>query len=209
MNAPKHHIATLFIVSAPSGGGKTSLVKALLGSLTHLRVSVSHTTRPMRPGERDGVNYHFITVPEFERMIAAGEFLEHAQVFGNYYGTSRVWVEQQLAAGTDVILEIDWQGAQQIRRLFPGCVGIFIVPPSREILEQRLRGRGSDGDEVIRRRLAEAVTEISHYDEYDYLVVNDDFAAALTDLQSIVRAQRHRLAVQRQRHAELLRRLLA
>ncbi|MEC8897997.1 MAG: guanylate kinase, partial [Pseudomonadota bacterium] len=174
-----------------------------------LGVSVSHTTRPMRDGEQDGVNYHFISRDEFEAMIAGGDFLEHADVFGNYYGTSQVWVRETLATGQDVILEIDWQGAEQVRRLIPDCVSIFIVPPSAEILRQRLVGRGTDAPEVIERRLSEAEEECRHAVEFDYLVVNDDFAVALADLLAIVRSQRLKMATQQVRHGELLRDLSA
>jgi guanylate kinase len=163
----------------------------------------------MRDGEQDGVNYHFISRDEFEAMIARGDFLEHADVFGNYYGTSQVWVRETLATGQDVILEIDWQGAEQVRRLIPECVSIFIVPPSAEILRQRLVGRGTDAPEVIERRLSEAEEECRHAVEFDYLVVNDDFAVALADLLAIVRSQRLKMATQQVRHGELLRDLSA
>jgi guanylate kinase len=201
--------ATLFIVSAPSGAGKTSLVKALLESTPDLVVSVSHTTRAMRPGERDGVDYHFTDVETFRGMIEAGAFLEHAQVFDNYYGTSQAAVEAELAKGCDVILEIDWQGARQVRHLIPGAVGVFVVPPSRQALEQRLRGRGQDSDEIIARRMRDAQSEASHYGEYDYLVVNDDFDAALKQLWAVIEARRLRLSAQSVRHERLLRDLLS
>jgi guanylate kinase len=195
---------TLFIISAPSGAGKTSLVAQMLKHDEKLGVSVSHATRAMRSGEQDGVNYHFVSRSEFELMIGRGDFLEHADVFGNYYGTSQVWVRQTLAAGSDVVLEIDWQGAQQVRRLQPDCVSVFIVPPSAETLRQRLIGRGTDSVDVVERRLAEAEDECSHAAEFDYLVVNDDFDHALADLLAIVRGQRLRMNVQQQRHAALL-----
>ncbi|KPP99242.1 guanylate kinase [Marinobacter sp. HL-58] len=198
---------TLYVISAPSGAGKTSLVAEMLRQDGKLCVSVSHTTRPTRAGEKNGVNYHFVSRDEFEAMIARGEFLEHADVFGNYYGTSQVWVEQTLAMGRDVILEIDWQGAEQIRRLMPGCVSIFIVPPSSEALKERLTGRGTDAPEVVERRLKEATDECTHAVEFDYLVVNDDFETALGDLLSIVRSQRLRMQTQQVRHAGLLARL--
>lgn len=198
---------TLYVISAPSGAGKTSLVAAMLEQDAQLCVSVSHTTRPMRTGEQDGVNYHFVSRDEFEAMIARGDFLEHADVFGNYYGTSQVWVNQTLARGKDVILEIDWQGAEQIRRLMPGCVSIFIVPPSQEALEERLTGRGTDAPEVVERRLKEASDECSHALEFDYLVVNDDFSIALGDLLAVVRSQRLRMQTQQVRHSGLLARL--
>ena len=198
---------TLYVISAPSGAGKTSLVAAMLEQDGQLCVSISHTTRPIRPGEQDGVNYHFVSRDEFEAMIARGDFLEHADVFGNYYGTSQVWVNQTLARGKDVILEIDWQGAEQIRRLMPGCVSIFIVPPSQEALEERLTGRGTDAPDVVERRLKEASEECSHALEFNFLVVNDDFTLALGDLLAIVRSQRLRMQTQQVRHAGLLLRL--
>ena len=198
---------TLYVISAPSGAGKTSLVAEMLRRDEKLGVSVSHTTRPMREGEKDGVNYHFVCREQFEGMIGRGEFLEHAEVFGNYYGTSQVWVNETLAQGRDVILEIDWQGAVQVRHLMPECVSIFIVPPSPEVLRERLTGRGTDSAEVIERRLAEASEECRHAVEFDYLVVNDDFDEALADLLAIVRSQRQRMTVQEMRHADLLARL--
>lgn len=197
-------LGTLFVVSAPSGAGKTSLVGAALETDPELTVSVSHTTRPMRPGEEDGVNYHFVTEEQFLALMGEGVFLEHAQVFGNYYGTSGRWVDEQLAAGRDVILEIDWQGAQQIRRWRPDAVSVFIVPPSRAALRERLVGRGQDSGEVIERRLREAAEECSHVAEYDYLVVNEDFQRALEELLAVFRAQRLRITRQGQRHGDLL-----
>ena len=200
--------AILFVISAPSGGGKTTLVRALTAADPGLQVSVSHTTRARRDGEREGVAYHFVDVATFEQMIAAQAFLEHARVFDHYYGTSRKWVEEQLAAGVDVILEIDWQGAHQICALLPGAVGIFILPPSLGILEQRLRGRG-DPEPQIARRMQDARAEISHYREYDYLVFNDDLALAQAELEAIVRAARcdyrRRQPAADARVAELLR----
>ncbi|PSF12343.1 guanylate kinase [Marinobacter fuscus] len=195
---------TLFVISAPSGAGKTSLVAEMLREDAGLGVSVSHTTRPMRDGEKDGVNYHFVSRDEFEAMIARGDFLEHADVFGNYYGTSQVWVRERLASGRDVILEIDWQGAAQVRRLMPECVSIFIVPPSAAILRERLVGRGTDAAEVIERRLSEAEEECRHAVEFDYLVVNDEFSVALGDLLAIARSRRLRMPVQQVRYAQLL-----
>ncbi|QUE76367.1 guanylate kinase [Stutzerimonas stutzeri] len=200
---------TLYIVSAPSGAGKTSLVKALLDAQPHVRVSVSHTTRPMRPGEVDGVNYHFVSREEFVQRMERGEFLEHAEVFGNLYGTSQRWLEQTLNEGYDLILEIDWQGAQQVRRLMPQAKSIFILPPTQEALRQRLTNRGQDSDEVIEKRMREAVSEMTHYVEYDYLVINDDFAHALIDLQAIFRANQLLQASQQQRFRSLLDELLA
>ena len=200
---------TLYIVSAPSGAGKTSLVKALLDAQPQVRVSVSHTTRPMRPGEVDGVNYHFVSREEFLERLEHDEFLEHAEVFGNLYGTSQRWLEQTLSEGFDLILEIDWQGAQQVRRLMPQAKSIFILPPTPEALRQRLTNRGQDSDEVIEKRMREAVSEMTHYVEYDYLVINDDFAHALIDLQAIFRANQLLQAAQQQRFEALLGQLLA
>ncbi|WP_278411761.1 guanylate kinase [Stutzerimonas kunmingensis] len=200
---------TLYIVSAPSGAGKTSLVKALVDAQPQVRVSVSHTTRPMRPGEVDGVNYHFVSREDFLARLERNEFLEHAEVFGNLYGTSQRWLEDTLAEGFDLILEIDWQGAQQVRRLMPQAKSIFILPPTQEALRQRLNNRGQDSDEIIDKRMREAVSEMSHYVEYDYLVINDDFAHALIDLQSIFRANQLIQKTQQQRHARLLGELLA
>ncbi|TQV62767.1 MAG: guanylate kinase [Halothiobacillaceae bacterium] len=199
----------LYVISAPSGAGKTSLVKALREHLPGIAVSVSHTTRAMRPGEENGVHYHFVDHAGFEKMAAHGEFLEHARVFGNHYGTSKVAVELNLAAGQDVILEIDWQGAQQVRALLPDARGIFILPPAREVLEARLRGRGQDGEEVIARRMRDAVTEMEHYDAFDYVVINDIFEEALRELACIFRAERLRLERARARHAPLIKELLA
>jgi guanylate kinase len=206
----------LYLISAPSGAGKTSLVKALLSASTQdnrgkagLCVSVSHTTRPMRPGEVNGVNYHFVTESEFKHMQANGDFLEHAEVFGNYYGTSRKWVNERLAQGWDVILEIDWQGAAQIQQLLPQAISIFILPPSRDALQERLTNRGQDNAEVIASRMAKAVTEMSHYAQADYLVINDKFAVALADLQAILRSTQLRLVVQKQRNQALLDELLS
>lgn len=201
-------LGTLFVVSAPSGAGKTSLLAAVTGVDSCLRVSISHTTRPMRPGEQDGVNYHFVSHDDFERMIGEAAFLEHAQVFDNYYGTSGHWVDEQLAQGHDVILEIDWQGAQQVRGLRPDAVSVFIAPPSRAALRERLTGRGQDSDEVIERRLREAAEECSHYAEYDYLIINDDFEQARDDLLAVFRAQRKRVSRQTQRHQSLLSELV-
>ena len=198
----------LFVVSAPSGAGKTSLVKALTERTERIGVSVSHTTRPMRPGEADGVNYHFIDNPQFEAMIEAEAFIEHAEVFGHYYGTSVAGVEQALASDMDVVLEIDWQGAAQVRQHFEDAISIFILPPSRTTLEQRLRDRGQDQDDVIQRRLSQAVEEMSHHREFDYLVVNDQFEQAVGELMSIVAAERLRLSAQEARIAPLVDELL-
>lgn len=199
---------TLFIVSAPSGAGKTSLLKALLERADGISVSVSHTTRPIRPGEQNGVHYWFSDETEFRRMIGEGAFIEHAEVFGNLYGTSESAVREQLSSGTDVILEIDWQGAQQVRRRFAEAVSIFILPPTPEALRQRLNARGQDSVEVIERRMREAQSEMEHYVEYDYLVVNDRFEQALEELQAIVISQRLREPLQSQRLEAQLKALL-
>lgn len=200
---------TLFIVSAASGTGKTSLVKALVADEPRLGVSVSHTTRAPRPGEIDGVNYHFTSLTDFEAGIADHAFLEHALVFGNRYGTSRAWVEKQLADDRDVLLEIDWQGASIVRELMPQAISIFILPPSLKALAERLNSRGTDSEEVIAQRLGESIADIAHYAEFDYLVINDDFQAALTDLKAIVHAARLSHRAQHTRQAELIRRLLS
>jgi len=188
----------LYIIAAPSGAGKTSLVRQLVADLDNLTVSISHTTRQMRPGEMHGQDYYFVTVADFQAMLEKQAFLEHAQVFDNFYGTAQQTVEENLNKGFDVILEIDWQGAQQIKKLLPDSLSIFILPPSTEILLQRLRNRGQDDEQVIARRMRDAVTEISHHDEFDYLVVNDVFDQALTELKSIIIA--NRLTKQRQQH---------
>ncbi|PHM36254.1 guanylate kinase [Xenorhabdus innexi] len=202
---------TLYIVSAPSGAGKSSLIQALLNTqpLYDTQVSVSHTTRPARPGENHGEHYFFVTADEFQNMIDHGEFLEHACVFGNYYGTSRKVIEETLTSGVDVFLDIDWQGAQQIRQKMPAARSIFILPPSREELLRRLRGRGQDSEEVIAKRMSQAVAEMEHYGEYDYVIINDDFNTALADLQSVIRSERLRLERQAQRHDALISKLLA
>ncbi len=202
---------TLYIVSAPSGAGKSSLIQALLKTqpLYDTQVSVSHTTRAPRPGEVHGEHYFFVNHDEFKSMIGEDAFLEHAEVFGNYYGTSRAAIEQVLATGVDVFLDIDWQGAQQIRARMPQARSIFILPPSKLELDRRLRGRGQDSEEVIAKRMAQAVAEMSHYAEYDYLIVNDDFDTALGDLKTIIRAERLRMSRQKQRHDALISKLLA
>ena len=199
----------LYIVSAPSGAGKTSLVRELIQQVEGVTLSVSHTTRESRPGETNGQDYHFVQTEVFTEMLGKAEFLEHAQVFGNYYGTSEVWVKDQLKAGLDVILEIDWQGAAQVRRLMPTACSIFILPPSRPCLEERLRKRASDSEEVIQRRLAEAKEEMSHYNEADYLVINDDFDLALNELKSVVLANRLKIGTQSKNHSQILSELLS
>jgi guanylate kinase len=197
----------LYIVSAPSGAGKTSLVAALLEADAQIRKSVSYTTRPPRPGEVDSRHYHFVTPDAFERMAQAGDFLESALVHGNRYGTSRLWVNEQLAGDTDIVLEIDWQGAAQVRRLMPGAISIFILPPSFEALLQRLNSRAQDPPEVIARRLGNAREEIAHVTDFDYVIINNDFRVAAAELQNIVRAERLRTAHQLARHAALINRL--
>lgn len=195
---------TLFILSAPSGAGKTTLAKALVDAVPGLVISVSHTTRPKRPGERDGVDYIFVSESEFLASVEAGEFLEHAQVFDNRYGTSREAVERLLQQGKDVILDIDWQGARTVKIAMPQAKGIFILPPSREALAKRLAGRGQDSKEVIERRMRAAVSEMEHYKEFDYQVVNDDFAAALADLKAIIGGEPERMRPVRLDMATLL-----
>lgn len=198
----------LFIVSAPSGAGKTSLVKALLDILSGIEVSVSHTTRAPRSGETSAIDYHFIGEAAFEQIVTDGGFLEYARVFGNSYGTSKSLVDEKLAQGIDVILEIDWQGAQQVRRVMQGCCSIFVLPPSKQILEDRLRGRGQDSEEVINKRMRTAVDEMQHYHEYDFLVVNDDFKGALNELSAIVKSKRLTLERGKITHAKLIDQLL-
>lgn len=193
----------LFMVVAPSGAGKSTLVNALLGADPSIRLSVSYTTRAPRPGELDGREYHFLSAEAFLRRRAAGEFLESAEVHGNYYGTSRMWIEEQMLRGDDVLLEIDWQGAQQVRRFFRNALEIFILPPSLGALEERLNKRGQDEPHVITRRLLAAGSEMSHASEADYVVINDDFERALLDLRCIVQAARLRVGAQHARHAQL------
>lgn len=202
---------TLYIVSAPSGAGKSSLINALLETnpTYDMKVSVSHTTRGMRPGEENGVHYNFVSVEEFTDLVEQGAFLEHAEVFSNYYGTSRPWIEQQLHNGIDVFLDIDWQGARQIRKLMPAAKSLFILPPSKEELERRLNTRGQDSEAVIARRMEEARSEISHYNEYDYVIINDDFDVALIDFKAIIRAERLKQDKQTAKHRSMLTALLA
>ncbi|MBE0459304.1 MAG: guanylate kinase [Pseudoalteromonas prydzensis] len=198
----------LFILSAPSGAGKSSLINALLAKHSDMKVSVSHTTRAPRPGEENAVHYHFVSVDEFKDLIKKDDFFEWAQVFDNYYGTSKQAIEQQLAAGIDVFLDIDWQGARQVRDLVADVETIFILPPSKAELESRLNNRGQDSQEVIAGRMAQAQSETSHFNEYDYVVVNDDFATALKEIETIVLAKRLSLQSQVIRHQELLTDLL-
>lgn len=199
----------LYIVSAPSGAGKTSLVRQLIQQVADLKLSVSHTTRASRNGESEGLDYHFVSNEKFVEMNNRAEFLEHAQVFNHYYGTSELWVKDQLQSGQDVILEIDWQGATQVRRLMPEACSVFILPPSRRVLETRLRNRGTDSDEVIAQRLAEAKQEMSHYSEADYLIINDDFDTAVAQLQSIVVSNRTKIASQSVTNRETISELLS
>lgn len=200
---------TLYIVSAPSGAGKTSLVKELLLRDRNILVSVSHTTREPRWGEENGVAYNFVTSEEFDDLIGRGAFLEYAEVFTNKYGTSQLWVQDQLNRGRDVILEIDWQGAQQVRRLMPASRSIFILPPSRKELERRLHGRGTDSNDVIAQRMSQAIGEMSHYAEFDYLVINDDFETALQELHAIFLSNRLQQPLQAAKHQMLLAGLLS
>lgn len=205
---------SLITISAPSGAGKTSLVNKLIAADNRLHVSVSHTTRAIRPGETDGVNYHFLQQAEFDQMVADNSFLEYATVFGNSYGTSKLWVNEQLELGFDVILEIDWQGAQQAHQWLrskqdASGIGIFILPPSLQALYARLTHRGQDGDDVIAARMASAVDEMSHFEQADFLVINDDFDVALTDLEAIIQASRLRLPRQKQQYDALVQALLA
>jgi len=199
----------LIVISAPSGAGKTSLVKKLLEDSPTLELSISHTTRKRRPTEAEGREYHFVTVPQFKALEARGEFLENARVFDNFYGTSRAFVEERLAAGRDVVLEIDWQGARQVRARMPQCVSVFVLPPSRAALAERLARRATDSAEVIARRLADAAADMSHYAEFDYVVVNDDFARAVAELERIVAGKGEALRSDRAGLAPLVEELLA
>lgn len=202
-------LGTLYVVSAPSGAGKTSLLKAVLNELDSVKLSVSTTTRSQRPSEVDGVDYNFVSIEKFKDMLSHNAFLEHAEVFGNFYGTSQWWLEEQLATGQDVVLEIDWQGAQQVRKLMPSCQSIFILPPSKAELLSRLTGRGQDSDEVIAGRMQAANNEMQHYAEYDYLIINDDFEIAKQELTSIFVANEQRLSVQKIKHQHLIEDLLS
>ena len=198
----------LFVVAAPSGAGKTTLVRMLLEQESSVHLSISFTTRGPRPGEQNGREYHFVDTVEFQSMIARQEFLEWAEVHGNFYGTSKKWIADQLMAGHDVLLEIDWQGAQQVRKLFPDAIGIFILPPSMDELTRRLTGRGTDSADVIARRLSAAQAEMRHVGEFDYVIINDQLALALEELRAVVRASRLSVRVQRARHAALFERLI-
>ncbi len=205
----QHLPGNLFILSAPSGAGKSSLINALLGKHKDMQLSVSHTTRSPRAGEQDGVHYHFVSVETFRQLIADGVFLEWAEVFGNYYGTSKAAIADQLTRGIDVFLDIDWQGAQQIRPQVPGVLSVFILPPSVAELEKRLQGRGTDSAEVIAKRMQQAKSEISHFPEYDYVLVNDDFQQCLAQFEAVVLAARQTLAKQPQKQQALFASLLA
>jgi guanylate kinase len=198
----------LFVIAAPSGAGKTSLVRALIQRMPQLRFSISYTTRPKRETEREGHDYFFVSPAEFSRMVANKEFLEHAQVYDNCYGTSRSQVDALLAAGENVLLEIDWQGARQVREAMPECRTIFVLPPSRAALEQRLHGRATDSDEVIARRLRDSIADMSHWNEFDYVVINDDFARATADLEAIARGKGEHLRAGRIEVQTLVRHLL-
>lgn len=198
----------LYVVAAPSGAGKTTLVRLLLEQEREVQLSISFTTRNPRPGEENGREYHFVDTSEFRAMIDRQEFLEWAEVHGNFYGTSKKWIADQLAAGADVLLEIDWQGAQQVRSLFPAAIGIFFLPPSMEELTRRLTGRGTDSADVIARRLAAAQAEMRHVGEFDYVIINDQLEQALDDLRAVVRASRLSLGAQRARHAALFARMI-
>lgn len=204
MSETQQYSGRLFLVTAPSGAGKSSLVNALLQLEPSIKLSISHTTRAPRPGEENGREYHFVTVEEFEAMNARGDFLESALVHGNYYGTSRVWIEEQMKAGNDVLLEIDWQGARQVRERFAGTVGIFILPPSIEALEWRLHHRGTDSEQTITRRLLGAGAEMAHAPEFEYVIINEDFDAALAQMRAVVIASRLAYGQQAVRHRDTL-----
>lgn len=204
MSETQQYSGRLFLVTAPSGAGKSSLVNALLQLEPAIKLSISHTTRAPRPGEENGREYHFVTVEEFEAMKARGDFLESALVHGNYYGTSLVWIEEQMKAGNDVLLEIDWQGARQVRERFAGTVGIFILPPSIEALEWRLHHRGTDSEQTITRRLLGAGAEMAHAPEFEYVIINEDFDAALAQMRAVVIASRLAYGQQAVRHRDTL-----
>ena len=204
MSETQQYSGRLFLVTAPSGAGKSSLVNALLKMEPDIKLSISHTTRAPRPGEENGREYHFVTVEEFEAMKDRGEFLESALVHGNYYGTSRVWIEEQMSIGNDVLLEIDWQGARQVRERFAGTVGIFILPPSIEALEWRLHHRGTDSEQTITRRLLGAGAEMAHAPEFEYVIINEDFDVALSQMRAVVIASRLAYGQQAVRHRDTL-----
>lgn len=208
-HSPETDCGMLYIISAPSGAGKTSLVKALLEETDLIEVSVSYTTRAKRKGEREGVDYHYVNREMFKQMIADDQFIEHAEVFGNHYGTSKRQIKEKLTAGIDVILEIDWQGAQQVRTQFEDCTNVFILPPSRQELLSRLQERGQDSSEVIEKRMGEAIEQMSHYKEFEYLIVNDQFSHALGELKALIYSFRLRQTTQCRRHHDLIDALLA
>lgn len=199
----------LYIISAPSGAGKTSLVRKVMEKRGNVCFSISHTTRAMRPGEKDGFDYHFISVDDFKTMIAKDAFIEHAQVFDNFYGTSHASVKDQLTKGMDVVLDIDWQGARQIRKQLPQAINIFILPPSKQALNQRLHARGQDSAEIIERRMQSAIQEMEHYDEYQYLIINDDFERAVSELDTLLCSQHLTIAQQSLRHQAVIKDLLS
>lgn len=206
---PETNCGMLYVVSAPSGAGKTSLVKALLEETDNIEVSVSYTTRSKRKGEREGIDYHFVALSEFQQMITEDSFIEHAEVFGNHYGTSKQRIRDKLMAGIDIILEIDWQGAQQVRKQFEDCVSVFILPPSRNELLKRLQERGQDDADVIQDRMSQAISEMSHYMEFEYLIVNDQFSHALGEFKALIIAYRLRQSKQCRRHHGLIKALLS
>lgn len=208
-HSPETNCGMLYIISAPSGAGKTSLVKALLEEIDLIEVSVSYTTRAKRSGEREGVDYHYVEQETFKQMIAEEQFIEYAEVFGNYYGTSKKQIKERLKAGVDIILEIDWQGAQQVRKQFECCTNVFILPPSRSELLSRLQERGQDSQDVIEKRMNEAIEQMSHYKEFEYLIVNDQFSHALGELKALIYAFRLRQTSKCLRHQHLINALLA
>lgn len=209
MSNEKKGTGRLFIVAAPSGGGKTSLVNRLIQTMPSIELSVSHTTRPSRPKEMHGKDYFFVSLDEFKNMIAQDDFIEYAQVFGNYYGTSKKQIEERMAAGIDIVLDIDWQGASQIRQTFPDAISIFLLPPSLEVLRERLQNRQQDHADVIEKRMQQARDELAHYEEFDYLIVNEEFEVALSQLRAIVTAERLKKNIQIKRQRKLLSFLLA
>ena len=204
-----NYIGRLIVISAPSGGGKTSLIEKLIANNKRLLKSVSYTTRPMRPGEVNGANYNFVEKNEFQELLDRNLFLEHAEVYGYHYGTSKLWVENQLAKGVDIILDIDWQGARNIKKIFPKCINVYLLPPSIKELKSRLENRGQDTPEVIQKRIKMAKDDISHYDEFDYVIVNDSFDAALHDMQAVLDSLRLKIDIQKIKQAKLLQQLLA